>query len=468
MDVEIFAEFNNDKVTLKLSLPLDFIEKNADEYINLENKVIYQSSKLTINHEVLNNNLDALLIKIKNIFYDENFVIVDKKINIHILDSENNKIAFNFIKNNKDLNIVMAISDFKEITDILKDGEYPNFKIRFKNSEDLISYKDFYKMYNKLNEIIKFVNYYNLSPLEKIMLIYDIVKSNEYRKENSNESYGASRNLNEIINNDKIVCVGFSNLMDFLLKNLNIQSNTMIIGYTDKKSLHERNFLYLKDEKYNIDGLFFLDATWDSKKNEEYLDNYTFFLRGFNFFKNFKPAEYIITPTKFQILEKNEKELEEYINGFKNSDFIRLSITLSQLIKEYDPSVGFIINLQDKSVKEIINIIVKIQKKYNKKISENAFKNALYRVRKIEYINGILKKELTEEDINKAYNNYYKYNPEIKLLKALNLYEEPTLDSDLEISKAKTVEEDLLRMRLLKALKEKINDKPENDYIKKM
>ena len=38
-------------------------------------------------------------------------------------------------------------------------------------------------MYNKLNEIIEFVKHYNLSPLERVMLVYDIVKSNKYRQE---------------------------------------------------------------------------------------------------------------------------------------------------------------------------------------------------------------------------------------------------------------------------------------------
>ena len=45
-------------------------------------------------------------------------------------------------------------------------------------------------MYEKLNEIISFINYYNLSNLEKVLLIYDIVKANEYKKENKDDDYG--------------------------------------------------------------------------------------------------------------------------------------------------------------------------------------------------------------------------------------------------------------------------------------
>ena len=42
--------------------------------------------------------------------------------------------------------------------------------------------------------------------------------------------------------------------------------------------------IYLNDKKYNVEGVYFLDATWDSKKSEEdklYPYRYKYFLKTF-------------------------------------------------------------------------------------------------------------------------------------------------------------------------------------------
>lgn len=468
MNIDFFADFEDNKIVFTLYLPIHFIDKNENKYRELDNKIIYESNNINIDLDAFFKQVETLALTINNSFYNGKLMNYKPDIKIHILDDENNKTAFDFIKANKNLQIILDINDFKETINNLKSDEYPNLKINFKNSDKNISYKQFLAMYNKLNEIVEFINHYNLSPLEKVLLVYDIVKANEYKKEDKGENYGVSRNLNEIIKNDKIVCVGFANLIDFLLKNLDIKSNTIILGYKTSERQHKRNYIYLKDDKYNIDGMFFLDSTWDSKKDDKYLDNYVFFLKPLNFFKLFRNDEYVVSPTKFKFLENSKEEIISYINNLNEFSKIELSLILSQLIKEYDPSVDIMMNINNKSANEILDIAIQIQKKYNKRISEEAFKNALYRVRKIEYINGILKNELSEKHINEVCNKYYKNTSEVKLLKALNLYEAPTLDKDLNESKASSTEEDLLRMRLLKAIKEKINDKPENDYIKKM
>lgn len=464
MDINIFANFQDNKIIFTLSLPIDFIDIDEENYRKLDDKIIYICDDTTIDYDDFNKKVETLKKIIKKCFS------IDDEINIknNIIYTEDNTNAYEFIKQNKDLEIIFRVSDFKEIIEVLKDEDYPNLKISFKNSDDNISYKEFYNMYKKLNEIVEFINHYNLSPLEKVMFVYDIVKANEYKKENKNDSYGTSRNLNEIINNDKIVCVGYANLIDFLLKNLGVKSNTIILGYQDKNVQHERNYIYLKDDKYNIDGMFFLDATWDSKKNDSYIDNYFYFLKPLNFFRRVKPSEYVVRPSKFKVLEKNKVELISYIKTLEGMEAISFSITLSQLINEYNPNVGVILGAGNSSNEKMVHMTTEILDKYCKRISEETFKNALYRVRKIEYITGILKQEVNEEYIDSVCDRYYGNSTEVKLLKALNMYDRPTLAKDLENSKAETAEKDMLRMRLLRAIKEKIDDKPQNDYIKKM
>lgn len=464
MNVSTSICFENNKIIFYLSLPSEFYDINEDKYLELDHKIIYVCDSTKIDYNELNWKIDNLKKIIQKSFLIENEINITH--DIFVLDS--NTLTYEFIKQNKNLELTIHINDFKEIIETLKDNDYPNLKIKFKNSTEEISYKEFYDMYKNLNEIVEFINHYNLSPLEKIMLVYDIVKANKYKTENKNDSSGVSRNLNEIINNDKIVCVGYANLIDFLLNNLGITCGTISLRYKNKENGHRRNYIYLKDDKYDIDGVFFLDATWDSNKNDNYIDNYNYFLKPFNFFRHINPNEFVYSPNKFKILEKRKDELIEYINTLEEFDLIGFGMTLTQLIKEYNPNIGVILSSNSEDKNKIINMVEEIIERYYQTIKESAFKNALYRVRKIEYINGIFRQDLTEEYIDSVCERYYGNNPETRLLKIIGIYDKPTLSTDLETAKAETVEEDMLRMRLLRAIKSEINDTPQNNYIRKM
>ena len=467
MKVDIFIEIEDNRVKFNLSLPIDFIDRNEDEYNNLDGKTIYVSDNLNVDYIELNKNIVEKVEEIKTKFSIDELKSDKKNINFFI-DDRNNENIYEFIKKCPYLNISLFASNPQNLINNLGSDNYPNLKIKFKNSSEELSYDEFYKMNNKLTEIVDFVNHYNLSPLEKILLVYDIVKANEYKKENNDEDYSISRDLNQIINGDKIVCVGFANLMDYLLTNLGIESNCIILEYKDKNVGHQRNYVHLKDDKYNIDGIFFLDATWDSKRDENYLDNYNFFLKPLNFFKNIRKNEIVISPQYFELLQKDKLTIIEYIKNLENDELIKFSLSLSALVNKYSDSKQGFTTFYTKTKEELLQIIEEIYSKYNKTIPLDTFKNSLYKIRKVEYINNIIKFIPDEKYIDSVCYKYYKETPEIKLLKILDLYDEPTLDKDLEESKATTVEEDLLRIRFLKTIKAKIQDIPQNDYIKKM
>ena len=88
---------------------------------------------------------------------------------------------------------------------------------------------------------------------------------------------------------------------------------------------HANNLVIIKDEKYNIDGLFYCDACWDSKKNDQkwclhccipiqdvlYLDSFKLKFQGNItdlYLKQFK--EYIKDG------EDLEKDIEEYLTDW--------------------------------------------------------------------------------------------------------------------------------------------------------
>lgn len=464
MNINISVIFEEDKIVFYLNLPYDLFEKNEEQFNLLDNEIIYKCYNSNIDYNLLMDKIKIILNHINKIFSINckfhNFSIIE--------DYMNNKDIYNFIRNNKSLSICFNTNNFIELINELKDNEYPNLKISFKNSEEEISYKEFYNMYMKLKQIKDFIKYYKLSPLEQIMLVYDIVKSNEYKKENNNESYNKSRDLNQIINSDKIVCVGFTNLIDFLLNNLGFNTGFITLGYDNKKEKHIRNYIHLKDDKYNIDNIFALDATWDSKKNNNYLDNYYYFLKPIRNFFYIKENEEIIYPSYFQMLKYNKTNFIEEMNKIKEEDDKKFALTLSNFINRFNDEIVIFINFMNKSDEEINKILEDIYSKYNRKISENIFKSALYKVRRIEYLNKIINFIPDEEYIDSVCRKYYQITPEIKFLRAMEIIETPNLNKDLEEASASSVEEDLLRIRFLRTLKTQINDFSENDYIKKM
>ena len=117
------------------------------------------------------------------------------------------------------------------------------------------------------------LNYYknlileaNLSPLEKVTFAYDIIKSFHYQEA---EDRSISRNIHSIVRDGKIVCVGYAAFLSQLLKEVGIDSFSISTSVPTKDGIkgHQRNVVKIKDDKYSVDGVFALDATWDSAKD---------------------------------------------------------------------------------------------------------------------------------------------------------------------------------------------------------
>ena len=115
------------------------------------------------------------------------------------------------------------------------------------------------------------------------MYAYDLVRDRVYTKENEDESLTTSRDLTSVLLGDKIVCVGYANIFDKVLSNLGI--NTMMYSIKNKDKTqrgHRRNIVRVNDPKYNVDGVYYFDTTWDSKRSasdHDYLNSYRFFAK---------------------------------------------------------------------------------------------------------------------------------------------------------------------------------------------
>lgn len=189
----------------------------------------------------------------------------------------------------------MLITLYNKIVDekIYNLNDYPTIKEQYKNNQNIyfyiegntqpISITDFEKTYNIINDIVSKIKKLNLSPLEQIMYIYDLVRDRIYTKELITEPPFISRDLTSVLLGNRIVCVGYANIFNQILQNLGIISKKEHLQNIDQNEPnHVRNIVYIQDKTYNIEGNYLFDLTLDSKDREDdntYLNSYRYFAK---------------------------------------------------------------------------------------------------------------------------------------------------------------------------------------------
>lgn len=274
------------------------------------------------------------------------------------------------------------------------------------NSPILISMV--YKISCIINAVVEEINSYDLSPLEKIMFVYDRVKYRLY--EDDLDDINSSRDLDKVLNGDKIVCAGYSNLFTAVLISLGINSIPVI----DLNIKHQRSLAYIKDAKYNIDGVYAFDPTWDKRKNKDdinYIDRYDYFLMPLVRSMNSCYCEIS------ELLELDKETILKIIDG-KDMDSAlkvldRLNILFTLVDAKYIPDDKYYV--VEEIAKQYDQVIGKY---YSSEISFEDFINLLYSVRVVEstsgMINNINKDNIRETSI-KRYMNVNKKKEKIKI-----------------------------------------------------
>ncbi len=171
--------------------------------------------------------------------------------------------------------------DYDAVYEIFKD--YPDANLLVDGNNTMITLDQYGKTVEAIDKIVDFIKKQNVSPLEQCMLAYDLVRDRVYKEEDKNESYETSRDLTSVLFGDKIVCAGFANVFKIVLTNLGIKNELYDITRKDNKTQgHRRNIAYVKDDKYEAEGVFYFDTTWDCKNDENdisYLNSYRFFAK---------------------------------------------------------------------------------------------------------------------------------------------------------------------------------------------
>lgn len=202
---------------------------------------------------------------------------------------------------------------------------------------DPANLEEFKGLVASLNWYRNLIKEANLSPTEKVMFAYDIMKTFSYNE--SNSSKNDSRAPHRIIETGNIVCAGYANMLKQILKGMdNIKVGDITVDCFDSDGNHlgghARNIVELDDSKYNIHGIYVLDATWDSYqkglrgvKKYTALDLYRYFLVAPNDYKLLFPNDTV--PDIFMSKEKKVNLVNEYCYAFEG---ISVSIEDSKLI----------------------------------------------------------------------------------------------------------------------------------------
>ncbi len=353
----------------------------------------------------------------------------------------------------------------------LKKYDDKDIKIKIKESSSPMTLSKLYSIVNITKESSDKIKGMNLSNLEKVLYVYDIVKRRIYNENNGD--CRSSRDIDKVILGNNIVCVGYANLMSTILSFFDINA-TMIIS---EKESHAICLAYIKDDKYNIDGFLTFDATNDSRideKDKEYIHRYNYFAFSLSHVFNSFPIENI------EEINIPLKELAVKINNPENEDRYRLLSTIEELFimtgnENSDDVVSNLISYDLATKKEKIELEKEYKCLMNKlfmtHINMDTFIKALYNTRRIEYYIGVIpeinKEEIRETTINwkislvkderKDDDKFMKVLYHVGAFGYLQDNEERLISSSLKDNPS--TERDIYNMRLVKVLKKELQRK---------
>ena len=185
-------------------------------------------------------------------------------------------------------------TDYEAIEDKYK--EYKELYVHPEGEDEPISI-DKAKV-NTIDSVINDIKKLNLSPLETVILVYDLVKEKPYKEETYGVSKYDSRSTYNAILGDTIVCVGYSRIIADILSGLGFRViMDKLNDENEKEGGHVRNAVYIDDPKYNVKGLYSLDATYDSAltlDNDDYLYKYRYFLKTPGTFNSIDEHEHLV------------------------------------------------------------------------------------------------------------------------------------------------------------------------------
>lgn len=197
-----------------------------------------------------------------------------------------------------------------------------------------------------------------LSNFEKFMLAYEYVSNYKYNK-GGDYHYLVNSNWVTTIGKDKIICRGYSSMLKALCDLIFTNNEVKVFEQTltiypkdnkDKKERHSNNIVLIKDDKYNIDGMYYADACWDCLIDEKENKAFTFCCVPMQDLLHHKLYNFIFDNGLSNIYFLNS---EEYTNNLNKSRNTSIDYNITRLFPPY------------KNIDEFNNYWIQKYKDYN-------------------------------------------------------------------------------------------------------
>lgn len=262
--------------------------------------------------------------------------------------------------------------------------------ISLEGNTEPTSIEEAYKTVNIIKQEADIIKKLNPSPMESIVYAYDLVRDRKYKEDRNNPM--EARNLSEILNQDKIVCLGYARHLEAILKHLNINCKVIILINQNDNIHHARCIIYVKDPKYNIDGVYCFDPTWESNKgNNNYLNQYFYFAKTINWFDENDNNKYNhdflgIEELMNSVYKMLESKQYKKIGGLTISNINSYSYyTRNPRLVDSRTLLPFLPNYEKFDLKEIRKNMDKVIKAYNNPIPAETMIRLINNVRKLEF-----------------------------------------------------------------------------------
>ena len=231
-------------------------------------------------------NMEYEIVDAENINLEFKFEEYNKEIMELIYSCIQKYLAVGYIPKIKvDFNgFEFKVSDFDSLIDLEDFSKKQGLEIGFVEDSVEYSLDDTISAFIKCKSFAEYIKSVNASPFEKYLMIYRYITSFVYKE--NREDPKSARRIISIMNSTDIVCVGYSKLLEYLCKEAGIfcETQKLDVMHTNINRIgaHQNNIVYLKDEKYGIDGFYYVDSCWDShKKNREPFLQYNYALLPF-------------------------------------------------------------------------------------------------------------------------------------------------------------------------------------------
>lgn len=277
-----------------------------------------------------------------------------------------------------------------------------NIYVYTDENEAPVSLEDYRITVEEITVIADRIKTYGLSPLEAAIYAYDYARDRLYVEAKSND-YTDSRDLTKVLLGDEVVCVGYARILNAILKKCGITSSLYKVRSVD--DAHALTIARITDEKYDIDSVYYIDATKGRKYNDT--NNHFYSYKSFAMTRGEALGFGYYEDETFGKIDIDE--YKRVAQAIKNGETVRTYLpnarqSISNIIKFLNGESVYEISYAGNSVslKEIPDAVEQLDLMYqllSTQIEPTKLLSAIERVRQIEYYENPYKFPYSKETI---------------------------------------------------------------------